>query len=894
MTTELNCPSGDALPRASADRLQFLLLATPAIIYALRASGDFAVTFISPNVQITLGFSPEEFLKDPDFWASRVHPDDLSAAMAMLAQLKTTDRIIREYRFRHGDGSYRWLQDETKLTRDALGQPQEFIGSWLDITERKAAELEREQERQLLRILIDHIPDMIYVRDMTNRFLIANQAFARHMGVATTTALLGRTDADFYPAQVAERYATTDRKVFAGHELVNYDCLIDFPNGERLNVLNTKIPLKDKAGKVFGMVGVCRDVTEHKRAAEASARLAAIVAFSEDAIISKNLEGIITTWNKGAEKIFGYAASEIVGASILRLVPDDRQAEEARIMNQLKRGESVEHFETLRLTKDGGLLHVSITASPIRDAGGVVIGASKVVRDITERKRAEEQIMVQISALTAAANAIVITNREGKIEWVNPAFTKLTGFSAEEAIGGNPRVLKSGQHPPAFYAALWATVLAGNVWHGELINKRKDGKEYTEEMTVTPVRDADGQIRHFVAIKQDVSERRQLENRMQQAQKMEAIGTLAGGIAHDFNNMLGAMFGYAHLLQEDTAGNLLAQESVEEILKAANRAKELVQQILTFSRQRESSRQVIRLEPIIKEATKFLRSSLPSNLKIETQFAVDAPAVLADPTQIYQVTMNLATNALHAMEDQPGRLTVQLEAIQPDAKLLEAHPNLKPIPYARLTVGDTGHGIDAKTLERIFEPFFTTKPLGKGTGLGLSVVHGIMNSHEGVITVESWVGQGTTFRLYFPAQTQVETAAVDAGPVRHARGRGQRILLLDDETTLTSMLQKMLSRLNYQVATSNRPGEAIRLVRENPAQFDLVITDLMMPEITGLKVASQLRVIRPDLPVILVSGFSEDVNADRLQEAGICERLEKPVAMSVLAEVVQRVLLKEA
>jgi len=389
----------------------------------------------------------------------------------------------------------------------------------------------------------------------------------------------------------------------------------------------------------------------------------------------------------------------------------------------------------------------------------------------------------------------------------------------------------------------------------------------------------------------DITERRQMEKRMLQAQKMEAIGTLAGGIAHDFNNMLAALFGYAYLLQQDTVGNPLAQESVAEILTAANRAKELVQQILSFSRQREQKPQVIKLETIVNEALKFLRASMPASIKIEKELNAETPAVLADPTQIYQVTMNLATNALHAMEDEPGRLLVRLDPVRPTEPLLQAHPGLKPMLYARLTIADTGHGMDAKTLDRIFEPFFTTKPVGKGTGLGLAVVHGIVASHNGIITVESQIGQGTTFTLYFPAQAQAESltaAAASAVPL----GRGQKILVLDDEVALTSMLQKTLRRMDYQVTTSNSGGEAIRLVRENPAQFDLVITDLTMPEINGLEVARQLHALRPELPVILMSGYSVSADADSRREAGICESLQKPVSMSALAETVQRVLGK--
>jgi nitrogen-specific signal transduction histidine kinase/ActR/RegA family two-component response regulator len=407
-------------------------------------------------------------------------------------------------------------------------------------------------------------------------------------------------------------------------------------------------------------------------------------------------------------------------------------------------------------------------------------------------------------------------------------------------------------------------------------------------MTITPVRGANGEIAHFVAIKLDVSERRLLENRLQQAQKMEAIGTLAGGIAHDFNNILAAMFGYAYLLQQDTEGNPAAQENIGEILKATSRAKDLVQQILTFSRQRDLKRQVIRLDTVVREAMKFLRASLPADIKIEMHLADDAPAVLADPTQFYQVMINLATNALHAMEGQAGKLTVTLDRFSPDGKFIQAHPDFRPIGYARLTIADTGHGMDAKTQARIFEPFFTTKPVGKGTGLGLAVVHGIIQSHDGVINVESQPGAGTTFLIYFPAQT--DGAALTGTKVRKLHhGRGQRILLVDDEPALTGVFKQLLRRLNYQPTASNSAPEALGWFRENPAAFDLVITDLTMPDISGLEFAREVRALRPELPVVLATGYSSTLNHHDLLDAGICELLEKPVSMTALADVLQRV-----
>jgi signal transduction histidine kinase/ActR/RegA family two-component response regulator len=406
-----------------------------------------------------------------------------------------------------------------------------------------------------------------------------------------------------------------------------------------------------------------------------------------------------------------------------------------------------------------------------------------------------------------------------------------------------------------------------------------------------PVRDKAGNNYGKIWIFRDITQSRQVETRLRQAQKMEAIGNLAGGIAHDFNNILGAMVGFCNLLEADAAGNSAAQADVAEILTAANRAKDLVQQILTFSRRREQNRQIIRLDGVIKEAMKFLRASLPSEIQIEKTLSEEAPRVLADPTQIYQVVVNLATNALHAMEGRPGRLTIRLDSFLPSPAFLQANPKFGPGPYACLTIADTGHGMDAKTMGHIFEPFFTTKPVGKGTGLGLAVVHGIVQAHEGFIRVESQPGQGTTFCLYFPAQAL--EAAVTVAPTHGLpRGAGQNILLVDDERALTMAMQRMLTMLNYRVITSNDPCDALRLFCANPTQFSLVITDNSMPEMNGLEMTRRIHGIRPDVPVILASGLGSTFSPESLRTEGICEMLEKPVALQDLAAVLKRTLAK--
>jgi len=473
--------------------------------------------------------------------------------------------------------------------------------------------------------------------------------------------------------------------------------------------------------------------------------------------------------------------------------------------------------------------------------------------------------------------------------YVNPAFETNTGYTREEALGQNPRILKSGRHDAGHYRRMWEVLQRGEVWSGHFINRRKNGSLFEEEATISPVRDASGQVINYVAVKRDVTREKQLETQFHEAQKMEAIGRLAGGIAHDFNNILAGIFGYGYLLQQDTMHNATAQEDIAQILKAATRAKDLVQQILTFSRQREQNRRVITLDNVIKEALKFLRASISAEIKIELQLADDAPAVLADATQIYQVTLNLATNALDAMEGKPGRLTVSLQSFHPDEVFLQMHPEFRPVEYARLTVGDTGRGMEDDTLERIYEPFFTTKPFGKGTGLGLAVVHGIVKSHEGIVTVESEVGRGTNFSLYFPAQNH-PPATTDTAISRLAAGRGQKILLLDDEPTVIATLQRLLERLNYEAISANHGRQAIALFLENPPRFDLVITDLAMPEMNGLEVARQIHQIRPDLPIVLMSGYAPDLDHENLRLAGIGQRLDKPISLAALAEMLQRVL----
>jgi signal transduction histidine kinase/FixJ family two-component response regulator len=404
----------------------------------------------------------------------------------------------------------------------------------------------------------------------------------------------------------------------------------------------------------------------------------------------------------------------------------------------------------------------------------------------------------------------------------------------------------------------------------------------------SPVRDQAGKHYGRIWSFRDITQRRKLEQQFQQAQKMESIGQLAGGIAHDFNNILSAIVGNLYLAKMEIAGQPELAEYLEEISHATKRASDLVNQILTFSRQNKQERTALHLNHVVLEALKLLRASVPATIRIKTELT-ETPTVLANATQIHQVVMNLGTNAWHAMRQQPGTLKIEMTVLEVDEDFVKTHPDLHPGRYVQLSVGDTGCGMDPATLEKIFDPFFTTKPVGEGTGLGLAVVHGIMKSHDGGIAVYSQPGEGTTFHLYFPVYAaEPVVVANDISPI--PRGHGEHILYVDDEAALANLGKKMLERLGYVVTATTSAQAAIEAVRAQPDAFALVITDLTMPGMDGIKLGHQLQQLQPKLAMILATGYSGVLTAAKVREQGFRELLNKPSTTRTLGETVYRVL----
>ncbi len=513
---------------------------------------------------------------------------------------------------------------------------------------------------------------------------------------------------------------------------------------------------------------------------------------------------------------------------------------------------------------------------------------AKLKLEMAERQAAEKERRYLSTAIEQAADGILITEKNGTIRYLNPAFERMTGCSQKETKGRSYKILKNTNYPESFYRNIWMEINAGRIWKGHMISSQNEGGHHELEVSISPVRDKDNNIISFVSVNRDVTQELQLEKQLIQAQKMEAIATLTGGIAHDFNNILSAIMGYTQLAM----GRALMDEKLrgycEKVLMAGDRARDLIGQILSFSRQSPQEKKKVHIKFIVKEVTKLLKVTLPANIEICTSILVTEDAVLADPTQIHQVLMNLCTNAADAMREKGGLLTVILKEIRVDPAE-GFRMDLKAGNYLQLSVTDTGHGIPPGDIHKIFDHFFTTKGPGKGTGLGLSVTRNIIKKLSGSIEVESQPGKGTRFTVFFP---RVDASMEEGAPPKPdiLPTGNERILFIDDEEFLADIGEELLEQLGYNVLAKTSSLEALDSFLDSPTSFDLIITDHSMPKMTGIELIKRIRAIRPHIPVILCSGFPETITAEKMKELGIRDLMVKPFTIGDLALHIRRAL----
>ena len=623
------------------------------------------------------------------------------------------------------------------------------------------------------------------------------------------------------------------------------------------------------------------------RASEERAR--SLVEWSPEALVVHR-HGEVLYANPAALALFGLtSAQEALGTSIFAWIqPDSREFIQKRLQD-LTRSDITTPMDLLKgRKKDGTTIEVESRSVVMPFDGAPAVHSS--MHDITARVRAESALRLQGAALEAAANAIVITDREGTIEWANSAFTTFTGYGMAEAMGRRPgELLKSGRHDRLFYQNMWNTILNGSTWRGEMINRRKNGTLYTEEMTITPLRDEHGKITHFIAVKQDITERKRLEEQFHQAQKLESVGRLAGGVAHDFNNMLGVILGNLELaIPRVDPGQQLHAELLE-IKDAAERSAILTRQLLAFARKQAVAPRALDINVFVAEALAMLQRMIGEHITIEYQPGDGVWPIEIDRSQMDQILSNLCVNARDAIAGS-GSISVATANCAIDTDYA-AHVAARPGEYVRLTVHDNGCGMNKEILAHIFEPFFTTKAVGVGTGLGLSTVYGAVRQNNGFITVASEPDRGTTFEVYLPRYSGEvpEEAAKTVATEEMGPGR-ETILLVEDEPSILKLASKVLDGAGYTVLAAASPDEAMAIAARHPGEIHLVLTDVVMPGMSGQDLARALLALRPTLKRMFMSGYPADVmNQDGFLPEGV-SFIQKPFVVADLRARVREVL----
>jgi PAS domain S-box-containing protein len=661
------------------------------------------------------------------------------------------------------------------------------------------------------------------------------------------------------------------------------------------HILERAFIARDDAGRALRIVGAMRDVTKRQETERATTRLAAIVASSDDAIVGKTLDGVVTSWNAAAERIFGYSEREMVGRSIFVLIPPELHEAERGLLDRLRRGERVDFADTVRIRKDGTRIDIALTVSPIWDSSGVVVGASSIKRDITDRKRAEAELArreERYRALVLATTSIVWTaDPEGRFATAQSSWEKYTGqpWHDQEGLGWTNAIHSDDRRS---VMASWLQARDRRaIWESRgarLWSQAHQGYRHFVARAV-PVLGPDGAVREWIGTVTDVEDRWLAEERLRQADRMESVGRLAGGIAHEANNQMTVILGAADFLGRAIRDEA-ARVDVDHIRRAAHRTAAITQQLLAFSRRQVLQPVVVDLNSVVTTLEPILQRAMGEVSRVELRLAEDLGQVKADPGQLDQILLNLALNARDAMPD-GGTLTIETKNLTVDqhhatAKALDP---IAPGRYAALIVTDTGAGMDRETLAHIFEPFFTTKGVGEGTGLGLATVYGIVKQSGGFVSVSSEPGHGSSFRIALPLvgiEGEAESAPASSG----SGGGRESILVAEDEPAVRAILARLLREHGYTVLEARDGSHALELAEGAPAPPDLVIADVVMPGMGGKQLAGALAARWSGIPVIFISGYAGlDAIRRGLMDEGR-EFIQKPLDPDMVAKKVRQIL----
>ncbi len=633
-----------------------------------------------------------------------------------------------------------------------------------------------------------------------------------------------------------------------------------------------------------------REVVQKAQALrESEYRYEMLAAQSGTVVWHVDREGRYVFLGNSAKSVYGYDPEELIGKYFYDLAPASRRQEiKEKGLRLIRSGQQTDNFENQVVHKDGRELWMLTTLLPSKDKQGRITGIYGWDTNITERKKEElrsKKVLADAEesrqellramrdlqrtesersrlalAVAQSPESIVITDAEGTIEYVNPAFEKITGYRAAEVIGKNPSILKSGEQDDTFYADLWQTISSGKTWKRHMVNRHKAGRFFTEEATIAPMRDDGGHIKGYIGIKRDVTMEVERERMQQQVQKMNSIGRLAGGIAHDFNNMLQVILGNTELAIESARDNELLREDLEEVRSAAKYSAELTRKLLAFASRQSVSPQVLSLSETLADSINMLRRLIHEDITLELNPGSHEDRIKMDTTQLNQVLINLCLNASDAIDGR-GHITIAFDRRRLTGQEILSIQTPAPGEYVVLSVTDDGCGMDEQTRERVFEPFFTTKKTGKGVGLGLSTVYGIMKQNDGCIDVHSAPGKGTRLDLYFPVCKQPALRETVDEPGMTFTGPGGGILLVEDEEGILRITERMLMKMGCRVWSSSSPGKALKLFEEHRDEVDMLLTDVIMPEMNGKELADKVTKLKPNVKCVFMSGYSEEVIA---------------------------------